>query len=271
MKPRARPDWLILLGLVLLGGIIGQVQNRARNEGRMDFLTSFTHRILQPAASGFAATTRTLTDFSTGLINADELSRENERLRAQIASVQLYEERLHDWQTRHDNLRETIELSREISGNPLFADVTAISQFENRITINRGENDGVRRGLAVVHAGALLGVVENVSDRNAQVLLITSPHQQVGGMTFFEDPTENVVGLVRGVSPVRLVFDIIDTRNPLQIGDKVVTSGLGENIPRGIRIGRVTAIGDDPEFGSVRAFLAPTVRLQEVREVAVIR
>ena len=58
----------------------------------------------------------------------------------------------------------------------------------------------------------------------------------------------------------------------MSVGDKIVTSGHSEHIPRGILIGKVIAVDFNPEFGNRRATVSPAVQGRpDLREVAILK
>jgi rod shape-determining protein MreC len=97
--------------------------------------------------------------------------------------------------------------------------------------------------------------------------MICSKDVKFGGMVQ-SDP--EVVGIIKGQTPTRLVLDIIDN-GKVEPGDPVVTSGYSDRIPRGITIGIVAEVVFDPSLGTRRVFVAPAARIGSALEVTVIK
>ena len=100
---------------------------------------------------------------------------------------------------------------------------TTSSNFEMSIQINRGTDSGIAVNMPVVTGGGLVGRIAAVSATHATVLLLTDPTFSVGvrlttnGATFVAD------GAGRG-NPLNL--ELVDATTQINVGDKLVTSGL---------------------------------------------
>ena len=109
------------------------------------------------------------------------------------------------------------------------------------ITIDKGQNSGLRQGQAVVSQGFLIGTVANVRADNSDVILITDYNSLIPVVFASSRGT----GLLRGGLDGLVVEDL-----PLNItpapGEAVVTSGLGGEIPGGLAIGKFQAVVSHP-------------------------
>ncbi len=257
------------MAAVILCGIglaLGHFQNVQRDQGRLDFVTQAAQTVVSPASQATRHAVGGVQDFGYGFLNSGRLTRENRELRAVAASLSQYAERERLLCDDIDRLRKSVGMP--VHGRKrVFADTVGFAPHENRLSIAVGSSKGVRAGMPVVCSFGLVGVVQTVEKSRSQVLLVSSPALKVGAMT---ETNPGVAGLVRGENPTQLIMDIIDEHAPVQVGDWVVTSGYGERIPRGIRLGRVVEISHDPEFGSTRALIAPSVNVCGVQEVFVL-
>ncbi len=103
------------------------------------------------------------------------------------------------------------------------------------IVINKGTRDGVRRGMAVITGQGLVGRVIQVTANAARVMLITSKASAVAGRVLRSRTEGAVVGRASGA--LRMVM--LDPSADIQVGDLVITSGLGGNLPPDLVIGQV--------------------------------
>ena len=124
---------------------------------------------------------------------------------------------------------------------------------------------------------ALIGIVETVGPRAAEVLLITDIGSQVSGRVMHTGRAE--VGLVQGQwqRGSRLRLEQISRATPIADGDPVVTAGLTAAlnlpfdlaaIPADIPIGSVELVSSAEQYQS--AELRPFVDSDQVRYVWVI-
>jgi len=112
------------------------------------------------------------------------------------------------------------------------------SPFVKYVIINRGSDDGLRRGMPVVTSQGLVGKISAVTAGAGRVELITEPSSSVN-VRLEPNGTQAVLsGSVTG----ELTIDMIAQTASVQVGDLVLTSGLGGNYPGNILIGQVTTV-----------------------------
>lgn len=119
------------------------------------------------------------------------------------------------------------------------ADVIGIDQMALRrtLTINRGTRDGITKGMPVVTGSGLVGRILSVGATSARVLLITDRDSAVSARL----QSTRAVGSVIGQTSGSLRMEMIPLGQTVQVGDLVITSGLGGNFPPDIVIGIVTS------------------------------
>ena len=105
------------------------------------------------------------------------------------------------------------------------------------IVINKGTRDGIARGMPVVTAQGLVGRVIEVSGNASRVLLVIDPNSNVTARLQNSRAQGTVEGLLTGNLRMRLIPLDAD----VQVGDIVITSGLGGSFPPDIPIGQVTS------------------------------
>jgi cell shape-determining protein MreC len=119
----------------------------------------------------------------------------------------------------------------------------------------------------------LVARVETVDANVSQALLITAPSTEarISAIVERQPPNPSPAGLIRGEGPNAITLELADPTATVESGDTVVTAGFSAEIPRGIVIGRVVSVQDDPAFGKRTATVFPRVALGQVREVVVLK
>lgn len=112
------------------------------------------------------------------------------------------------------------------------------SPFVQYVIINRGSDDGLRRGMPVVTQQGLVGRVAAVTSGAARVQLITDPESSINIRLEPSRAQAVVIGDVTG----ELSLDMIPQSAEVKVGDLILTSGLGGNYPSDILIGQVTGV-----------------------------
>jgi rod shape-determining protein MreC len=159
-----------------------------------------------------------------------QLNAENTNLQEQLVSLQ--SDKLENELLRQElNYRSTTQLS-VISASVIGKDPTGLSQT---VTIDQGSKDGIQVGDAVVAQGVLIGKITNLTDYNAQVLLITDPQSSVDA----EISVTGDTGVLNGSYGSGLTITMISQTSSITNGDLVVSAGLTAQVPKGILIGTI--------------------------------
>lgn len=278
--PATGRPFVVAIVLCLLAGLLFALDR----QGLITPARQAAQQLLVPVAQRLTA----LRDGAADLATAP---RSEGALRAQVAELQqangeLQAELLRREQAQVENvfLRQQLEIQRANPWTLLGAEVTVRSPDAGRrvLMIARGERDGVRPGMAVIgqtpgSPAALVGIVETVGPRAAEVLLITDIGSQVSGRVMHTGRAE--VGLVQGQwqRGSRLRLEQISRATPIASGDPVVTAGLTAAlnlpfdlaaIPADIPIGSVELVSSAEQYQS--AELRPFVDSDQVRYVWVI-
>lgn len=185
-----------------------------------------------------------------------QLERENAELLNRQSDYQLY-----------------VEMFNRASQAPQFERVTAVvigrdtSPVFRSIIIDRGTDDGVLPGMPVESARGLVGQVFRASPRAAQVLLITDNISSIAARL----SASRATGIVFGSGDSGpLTMDWIDQEAQLEVGDVVLTSGLGGKFPPDLVIGRVVDAERNEADLFQHATVQPAVDFQELELVFVL-
>jgi rod shape-determining protein MreC len=147
------------------------------------------------------------------------------------------------------------------------------TQFERKVTIDRGFESKVRNGAPVLSVGgALLGRVIDVGEGWADVMLISDPEFTVAGLDRSTGATGNVIG--RLSAPLAMT----DIKRTDQVREKDLVVTLGARVgagfrsayPKGIPIGRVIEVLEDAASVLKTALIVPTADLEHVEYVLVM-
>lgn len=118
----------------------------------------------------------------------------------------------------------------------------AIDGDPSTVLIDKGEDDGILEGAAVVVGdGMLYGIVTAVRDYTSVVRLVTHPEVQVPAGILGKAPT---IGLTHGREGDLLSMEFVPQDITLLPGDLVVTSGLDGRLPANLVLGKVEQVID---------------------------
>ena len=141
-----------------------------------------------------------------------------------------------------------------------------LSPYFKSITIDRGTSDGVYPGMPVITDAGVVGVVSGTSPHYARVLLILDPQSWVDAYT----QRARVRGTIRGRVDGRATLDQVLREADVQVGDELLTSGLGGIYPKGMRIGTISEVADETNglFRTIQ--VRPAVDFAALEEVFVV-
>ena len=180
-------------------------------------------------------------DFFTAPRDITSLRARNMELEAQVSQLQTQVIELQQRVSETEILAALVDFSRS---NPesTYRAAAVIgrdpSPFLHYIIINRGSNDGIRRGMPVVTNQGLIGRVDAVIADAARVQLVTDPASSVNVYLQNADTSAVLFGSVTG----DLSLDLISPNAIVEPGDLILTSGLGGGYPSDLIIGQVVTI-----------------------------
>ncbi len=174
-----------------------------------------------------------------------------------------------DLEVENQQLRKLLEFRDRFVFKGIGAEVIGRSYDPTRskIMVNRGSVDGVRDGSAVVaYDGILVGIVTDVSLNTSYVRLLTDPQSKIAGRLLTSSQSE---GIVSGGHGIVVRMDLIPRDEKIEIGTQLVTSGLDDQLPRGLVVGKVINVEPDANSLFLRAIIAPTIAYETLNMVMI--
>ncbi len=135
------------------------------------------------------------------------------------------------------------------------------------ILIDKGVDDGVRTGMPVESARGLVGQIYRASNNAAQVALLTETASAIPVRLGTTRATGILRGAGRGALPT---IDWIDLQYVVEVGELVMTSGLGGKFPEDMIIGRVVQVERNEAELFQRAVVQPAVDFRTLETVFVV-
>lgn len=233
-RPGVRLPFFVLLiaaclALIVLSGGGGLDALRGVVEIPFNFLAGLVNR----ASSGAEQLTQ-------GQRTYDELSQYAADLETALALLSEEVVTLREIGSDYQRLAEIANYASQAQNQEsISADVIARDTISSlrTITINRGQRDGVRRGNPVVVGRNLIGRVTVVSANAARIQLINAEGSAVSARLQTNRVEGSVIGQVSG----NLRMTLLPQGASVQVGDLVLTSGLGGTLPPDLVIGQVTS------------------------------
>ena len=204
-----------------------------------------------------------------------DLLAENEELRSRVAELESDARQAEADREENALLRELLEL-REQRRDLTFESAAVIDRestnWTSALTLNRGTAHGVEKNDCVISSeGYLVGVVSAVGYNWCTVLTVIDTDTEIGARVFRTQEVAVAEGDLALMGEGRLRLSYLSADAQLLTGDVVTTSGLGGFYPSGLVIGTVETVQTGDDGLAQYAVLAPSARLDELKEVFVIK
>jgi rod shape-determining protein MreC len=199
----------------------------------------------------------------------ETLQAEVDRLRNQLRDQQLVTMRQAALLQENATLRVLNSALPEVIEKRLIGEVISddLSEQRQRLVVNRGGNNGVRRGQPVITADGVLGQVFRTGPFSSEIILITDSEHAL--------PVQVVRSGVRTIAlgtsdEQELELPYVAQNYDVQVGDVLVTSGLGQVFPYGLPVAKVTKVVRDPTQPLAMIHAVPLAQVKANREVVFI-
>ena len=200
---------------------------------------------------------------------------ENEKLKGQI--IKLTEENTQLQQDKYEltKLRELYELDAKYEEyTKVGARIIArdASNWYSSFVIDKGTDDGIQINCNVLAGSGLVGRVVEVGPHHAKVVSIISDGINTSGMVLSTGDNLIITGNLETMSDGKIEYSqLVDSKNRVTIGDKVVTSNISDQYLPGILMGYISTIGTDSNNLTKSGYFTPVVDFEHINEVLVIK
>lgn len=256
----------VLFIAVLLGHIIlisAQVNSRA-GVPLLEVITFGAFAEVQRGASGFTGTFRNAWN---GYINLRGARAENERLKEQLAALQVQFQQERARAERVAQLERLLGFQTDLKIDTLAAAVIGAGGGDFRVlTIDRGTKDGISTNMPVIAPTGVVGRVVTPTHHAAKVQLLIDRNAAAGALV----ERTRAQGIIVGVGEDYVRMDFVAATADVKAGDTIVTSGIDRIYPKGFIVGRVESVGNgNGIYKNVR--VRPSVDFNRLEEVLVVK
>jgi rod shape-determining protein MreC len=193
---------------------------------------------------------------------------DNERLRQEIAALEQQSVRLAELERENQRLIGLLDFRAGIEGIAYSARVIGRDPLPwlRTLTLDRGERDGIRRGMAVLAPQGVVGQITQVSHTASRVLVLTDSNSGIDALV----QRSRARGIVQGGVDAGCSMKYLRRAEDVGVGDRIVTSGLDNIFPKGIVIGTVVAVELRDRGLLQAAVIQPSAPLDQLEEVLIV-
>jgi rod shape-determining protein MreC len=198
----------------------------------------------------------------------DALITENQQFRRERLETEGRLQRLAALEAENTRLRELLDSTARVDSRTLVAEIIAVDldPYRQRFNLNRGFVDGVFVGQALIDAQGVVGQVKRVGPFTSEFVLITDADHAV-------PVSVNRNGLrtiAVGTGDSQLLRLHLTNNAPIEVGDLLISSGLGGVFPQGYPVGRVIEVRLRPDQSFAEIIAEPMSALDRDREVLLV-
>ena len=255
------PILIFLLALSLISANLHSRDNMSFFESLVVGITAPVQKVVWGVIDGIGSIWR-------GYFYLVGLEKENQALKKELQDLKLQMNRYREADLANQRLRALLNFKKSIATPLLPAQLVAFdpSGWFQTILIDKGRNDGVVQDMAVVSAEGLVGRVIGVSNHHAKVLLIIDGNSAVDAYIQRSRARGVLVGLGRELCLLKYV----QRNEDVQVGDKVISSGMGGVFPKGLLVGTVQEVVRGSSGLFQRVEVEPAVNFSRLEEVMVV-
>ena len=254
--------------VIFLTTAILTISSRINNVERLAFIDWLLLEITFPFQKAVMYSTDALGDLIDSYVLLVNLKRENVALRRMVAELQKENNFLREKAIASERLQNLLRFSKKIPKPMLPVQIIGIdpSSWFRTIVIDKGTKHGVNRGMPVVSPEGIVGHVLQTSPHCEKVLLITDFNSSVDAIV----QRSRAKGVVEGNGGNLCRLKYAPRAHDIQLGDRVVTSGLGGRYLKGLMIGKISKIKKKSYGLFQQAEIIPSVNFTKLEEVFVI-
>lgn len=199
----------------------------------------------------------------------DQLRRENTAMRAELLQAKVRLQKLSELSAENTRLRGLLNTPLIIDGRMLISEIigTDTDPLRQILIVNKGTTDQVVKGQTILDDQGIMGQVIDVYPHSARVMLLSDKEHAIS----VRIERTGVRGIVAGTGDsTRLSMQYVPNTADIKVGDRLISSGLGEQFPAGYPVGIVHSIQRHGAGEFATILVRPLAQLQGGHHVAVL-
>ncbi|MBN1047594.1 rod shape-determining protein MreC [Clostridium botulinum] len=260
---------IIVLSVAFLGLIVYTVKrdNKTVIENGASNALKPAQTLIYKATNRVKETLDFFLNFSEVKDQSKKLTVENEELKSKLIQYS-------DLEEENERLRSIVNFAEQNNNyNYIGCDIIGYSggNFLDGYIVNKGENEGIKKGMVVMAAQGLVGQVTSVGSNWSIVQSLINENIAVSVMV---ESTRESTGYLKGYKDnknrnLAKVYNLpIDSE--VKEGDVIITSGVGMIYPKEIKIGEVTHVEEDKIKVMKSAVVKPYVDFNKLEELFIV-
>lgn len=224
--------------------------------------------VISPVQEGLASSKKNMSSLWDNYISIVDTSKENSVLKKQISRLDSDLTAMEEIRKENLRLKRLLNFSDEMSHQRVMAQVVgwdSANEFKV-IRLNKGTRHGIKTMAPVITDHGLVGYVYRATENYSDVLTILDQNNRVDIVV----ERTRTHGIVEGVFNFKCALKYIMRNEPVEVGDKLITAGVGGIYPKGIKVGMITNIAKENFGMTLSVEVIPSVDFDKLEEVLVL-
>lgn len=203
------------------------------------------------------------------LSSRDYLIEQNETLKSQNTFLKAQMQKFISLEIENMRLRRLLDASEKIGERVLAAELMSVDldPFSHQVVINKGTAHDLYEGQPVLDADGVYGQIVYAMPLTSTVMLLTDPAHALP-VQVNRNGLRAIASGTGSTSQLNLLH--VPNNADIQVGDVLVTSGMGGVFPVGYPVGVVEAVEPDPAQPYSKVMARPLAALDRSREVLLV-
>lgn len=201
---------------------------------------------------------------ATALVHSEKEALQRQRI--ELAQITTHAAQLA---AENEQLRRLLQVADTVTQPAVAVEVfyEPPNAFNRRLVLNKGAKHGIQAGMPVIDEGGVVGQIVRVTSNTAEAALITDDKVSIPVQVL-----RNGLRLVAfgGNAASKVEARYLTNEVDLEVGDTLVTSGIGGLFPAGLPVAQVESIDFDPATGFAVAIGLPLSHPERYRHFLVL-
>ena len=254
----------LIVGIIAIYGI----SQKHFTLGESSLFHKIVGEVVSPVQEGLASSKKSLSMLWDNYLSIVDTSKENTVLMKQISRLESDLTSMKEIRKENLRLKRLLSFSDEVTHQRVMAQVVgwdSANEFKV-IRINKGTRHGIKTMVPVITDHGLVGYVYRATENYSDVLTILDQNNRVDIVV----ETTRTHGIVEGVFNFKCALKYIMRNEPVEVGDKLMTAGVGGIYPKGIKVGMITDIAKESFGMTLSIEVGPSVDFDKLEEVLVL-
>lgn len=260
--------WKLVNNLIVVILALWGIATHSYNLKNVSMFESFLIEAFAPIQRGTMSLKEKITYMFDHYLLIVNTSKKNEELTGKLETLENKIFQLNEVEKENMRLKQLLQFGKVIPREKVLAQIVSwdSSNEFKVLRINKGRNHGLRNMSPVITMNGLVGYVYRLSANYADILTILDQNNRVDSIV----ARTRSHGIVEGIGEFRCRLKYVTRTELVEVGDEVITAGLGNVYPKGIKVGSITKI-DKESYGITQSIeIEPSVNFHKLEEVVVL-